>query len=71
MFEHIKAILSDYTNADITVESSFTGDLGLTSFDLVAIIGEFEDEYNIEIPDEDIRMLITVKDALDYLEERI
>lgn len=71
MFEQVKAILSKFTKEEITEKSSFTSDLGLSSFDVVSIVTTFEDEFDIEIPDRDIRKLVRVEDAITYINERI
>lgn len=71
MFEQIKSILSKFTKEEITEKSSFTSDLGLSSFDVVSIVTAFEDEFDIEIPDRDIRKLVKVEDAINYINERI
>lgn len=67
MFEKVKEILSKFTDADITESSSLEADLGLSSFDVVEIVCEFEDAFDIEIPDRDIRKLVNVGDILEYL----
>jgi acyl carrier protein len=54
----------------ITLESSFTKDLGADSLDLVELILALEERYKIEILDEDTQKIVTVQDALDYLEKR-
>ncbi len=71
MFEQIKSILSKFTKEEITEKSSFTSDLGLSSFDVVSIVTAFEDEFDIEIPDRDIRKLVKVEDAINYINDRI
>ncbi|MCH5348879.1 MAG: acyl carrier protein [Oscillospiraceae bacterium] len=72
MFEQVKEILMDYTNAtEITENSALEADLGLSSFDVVSIVTDFEDKFQIEIPDRDIGKFISVKDILEYLEERV
>ena len=69
MFEHVKEILMEYTNAtEITENSALEADLGLSSFDVVSIVTDFEDKFQIEIPDRDIGKFINIKDILDYLE---
>lgn len=68
MLERITEILSKYTKEEITVESTLVNDLGLSSFDIVSIVTAFEDEFDIEISDRDIRKLISVKDIIDYIE---
>ena len=69
MFEQIRDILSKYTEETITTESAFAADLGLSSFDVVSIVTDFEERFDIEIPDRDIRRFISVKDVMNYLSE--
>lgn len=72
MFEQVKEILQDYTNAtEITEDSVLEADLGLSSFDVVSIVTDFEDKFQIEIPDRDLREFISVKDILEYLAGRV
>ena len=67
MFKQIKEILSKYTKEEITAESTLVNDLGLSSFDIVSIVTVFEDEFDIEISDRDIRKLVSVADIIDYI----
>ncbi len=70
-FDKLKEILVDVLGVkaeDVKVESKFIDDLGADSLDLVELIMAFEDKFNIEISDEDAEKIITVKDALDYIE---
>jgi len=70
MLDRIKAIIGKYTDAaDITPESALTSDLGLSSFDLVSIVTDFEEEFDIEVPDRDIMTFVTIGDVMKYLEE--
>ena len=55
----------------ITPQSSFVDDLGADSLDQVELIMAFEDEFDIEIPDEDAEKMKTVKDAMDYLDSKL
>jgi acyl carrier protein len=55
----------------ITPQSSFVDDLGADSLDQVELIMALEDEFDIEIPDEDAEKMKTVKDALDYLDSKL
>lgn len=74
MLGTIQTILSKYTTVskdEITENSVLTADLGLSSFDVVSIVSDFEDEYDIEIPDRDIRKLVTVMDIMDYIQKKI
>ncbi len=56
--------------SDITLEASFTNDLGADSLDTVELIMEFEKEFNLTIPDEEAENIATVGDAVDYLTEK-
>lgn len=68
MFDEIKEIISKYTEVEnITEDLSLTQDLMLTSLDVVSMVGDFEDVFDIEIVDEDIMQMKTVGDILDYL----
>jgi acyl carrier protein len=53
----------------ITPETSFVNDLGADSLDTVEVVMEFEDEFDINIPDEDAEKIQTVGDAIKYIEE--
>lgn len=68
MFDEVKEIILKYTEEEITEDSSFMEDLKLTSLDVVSMVGEFEDTFDIEIADEDIPELTTVKDVIKYIE---
>lgn len=70
MFDKAKNILLNYTNiTEITEDSMLEADLGLSSFDVLSIVTDFEDMFEIEIPDRDIGKFISVKDILKYLDE--
>ena len=53
----------------ITEEAHFVNDLGADSLDTVELIMEFEEEFGIEIPDEDAENITTVSSAIKYIEE--
>jgi acyl carrier protein len=55
----------------VTVESSFVEDLGADSLDTVELVMAFEEEFALEIPDEDAEKLTTVGKAIDYLETKL
>ncbi len=70
--EKVKAIICDQLMVDaeeITDESSFVEDLGADSLDTVELIMEFEDEFGIEISDEQAEKISTVGEAISYLEK--
>jgi acyl carrier protein len=56
--------------AKVTAEASFVEDLGADSLDTVELVMAFEEEFGIEIPDEDAEKMETVGDAVKYLEEK-
>lgn len=71
-FEQLQTLIVErlgVDSADVTMEASFTNDLGADSLDVVEFIMEMEDAFNIEIPDADAEKLLTVKDAVDYINE--
>ena len=53
----------------VTPQASFIDDLGADSLDTVELVMAFEEEFGIDIPDEDAEKMVTVKDAIKYLEE--
>ena len=70
--EKVKNIIVEQLGVDedeVTAEASFTDDLGADSLDIVELVMAFEEEFNIEIPDEDAEKISRVKDAVDYIEE--
>ena len=56
--------------AEITRDTSFVNDLNADSLDTVELVMEFEDEFEISIPDEDAEKIQTVGQAIDYIRER-
>ena len=68
-FETIKQIIVDQLGvdeADVKMEASFVDDLGADSLDLVELVMAMEDEFGMEIPDEDVEGIHTVADAVNY-----
>lgn len=55
----------------VTLEASFTNDLGADSLDTVELIMEFEKEFDISIPDEQAETITTVGEAVAYLEQQV
>lgn len=55
--------------ADVAIDSTFIDDLGADSLDIVELIMAFEEEFNIEIPDEIAEKIKSVKDAVEYIEK--
>ena len=56
---------------EVVADAKFVDDLGADSLDLVELVMALEDEYGIEIPDEDAEKIVTVGDAIKYIQERI
>ena len=74
MFEKTVDILKEYVedvDEEITRESALVDDLGLSSLEVISIVADFEDEFDIESPDRIIPTLRTVGDIVDYLEENV
>ena len=72
MLERIKTILSEFTKypvEDMTEESNLVVNLGLDSIDVVNIAVAFEEEFDLEIPDRDIKGLTTIGKIKEYLEK--
>ena len=72
--ERVKEIIAEQLGvkkSEIKGESSFIDDLGADSLDTVEIIMALEEEFGIEIPDEDAEKMTTVGDALKYIEEKV
>ena len=71
IFEKVREILVDQLDLDVdavTMESSITDDLGADSLDVVDIIMSLEDEFGLEIPDEEVESIKTVEDIVRYIE---
>jgi len=71
--EKVKQIIIDKLGVDeseVTNEASFTNDLGADSLDTVELIMEFEKEFDISIPDEQAETILTVGQAVTYLESQ-
>ena len=70
--ERVKKIIVEQlgANADeVTTESAFVEDLGADSLDTVELVMAFEEEFDLEIPDEDAEKIATVGDAIKYIDE--
>ena len=70
-FEIIKNIIVDYCDEEeerVTLETNLVTDLGLDSLDFVELTCEFEDAFDLAIPDEDAEQLMTVADIVNYVE---
>lgn len=69
----VKEIIAEYLGIkvkDIKLDMDIVEDLGVNSYDIVSIVGKFEEEFDIEIPEKDIRLFKTVGDVTNYIVER-
>ncbi len=72
IFEKVKAIIVDQLSVEeeeVTLEASFIEDLGADSLDIVELIMALEEEFELEVTDEDAEKLTTVGAALNYIKE--
>ena len=71
--EKVKGIIAEQLGVkpeEVTPEAKFIDDLGADSLDTVELVMALEEEFGIEIPDEEAEKLITVGDALRYIEQK-
>ena len=71
-FERVKKIVVEQLGVEpdeVQMSSTFVDDLGADSLDIVELIMAFEEEFNIEIPDEKAEKIKTVEDVVKYIEE--
>ena len=71
--DKIKAIIAEQLGVkadEVTPQASFIDDLGADSLDTVELIMALEEEFNVEIPDEDAEKMTTVGDAIKYIETK-
>ena len=72
-FVKITAILAEQLDADkdaMTMDTKIADDLGADSLDLVDLLMSVEDEFGIEIPDEDVENISTIGDIVDYIDSK-
>ena len=72
MFEKLVEIICNYVEVEpekVKPESRFMEDLGFTSFDFMSMLGELEDEFEIEMDQEKAADIRTVQEAVDYLSQ--
>ncbi|OFW32454.1 MAG: acyl carrier protein [Candidatus Aquicultor primus] len=73
LFAKLKDIIVEQLGVDaeeISRKTSFVADLGADSLDIVELVMAMEEEFDIEIPDEDAEGIATVEDAIDYVENK-
>jgi acyl carrier protein len=74
VFEKVKEILCEQLDMEedkVTAEASIVDDLGADSLDVVDLVMSFEEEFDIEIPDEDVENMKTVGDMVKYIEGKL
>ena len=74
VYDRMKKIIVEQLgvdDADVTQQASFVEDLNADSLDLVELIMSLEEEFNLEISDEDAEKIHTVGDALEYVQEHL
>ncbi|MCA9525005.1 MAG: acyl carrier protein [Myxococcales bacterium] len=72
--EKVRAIIVEQLDAnaeEVVPEALFVEDLGADSLDLVELVMQMEDEFDVEIPDEDAENIRTVQDAINYVQQHI
>ena len=70
-FDKVKAIVVEQLGVDeaeVSIDSTFIDDLGADSLDIVELIMAFEEEFNVEIPDDVAEKIKTVKDTVEYID---
>lgn len=73
IFDKVKTIIAETAGVEedeIKMKSAFVADLGLDSLDIVEVVMAMEEEFDIEIPDEDAEGIATVEDAIEYIDAR-
>lgn len=72
IFEKVKSIIVDQLDVDedkVTMNANIQDDLGADSLDIVDLVMSFEDEFDLEIPDDQVENIKTVGDVVKYIEE--
>ena len=73
VLERVRKIVIDHLDADpdkVTEKASFIDDLEADSLDIVELVMAFEEEFNIEIPDDAAEKIVTVKDAVEFIAQK-
>ena len=74
VFEKVKGIIVNQlgvADTAVTLEASFIDDLGADSLDIVELVMALEEEFDMEIPDEDAEKVVTVGDVVEYIKENV
>lgn len=74
VFDKVRDIIVEQLGVnpeEVTLKASFVDDLGADSLDVVELVMAFEEEFDLQIPDEDAEKISTVEDAVDYIKGEI
>ena len=74
MFDKVRDIILEYVDIpreDIKPETKFLADMAMNSLDIMTMVGQMEDEFDVTIETEDLNDIFTVQDLVDYLNERV
>ena len=74
VFEKVKGIIVNQlgvAETAVTMEASFIDDLGADSLDIVELVMDLEEEFDMEIPDSDAEKVVTVSDVVEYIKEHV
>ena len=72
MFEKVKQIIVDELGKDpgnITIDSDLRNDLGITSLEMVGMVMVFEETFNVDVDEDTMKSIRTVRDVVNYIEE--
>jgi acyl carrier protein len=72
-FDRVKKVVVeqlDVAEDEVTPQASFVDDLGADSLDVVELVMGLEEEFDVEIPDEDAEKITTVQEAVDYIDDK-
>ena len=74
MFDKVRDIILEYVDLpkdEIKPETKFLADMAMNSLDIMTMVGQMEDEFDVTIETEDLNDIFTVQDLVDYLNERV
>lgn len=74
IFERVKSIVIEQLEIEaekVVPNATFTDDLGADSLDIVELVMALEEEFDLEIPDEDAEKILTVQDVVDYIKNHV
>ena len=74
MFDKVRDIILEYVDMpkdDIKPETQFLADMAMNSLDIMTMVGQMEDEFDVTIETDDLNDIFTVQDLVDYLNDRV